>query len=92
MLPESWLLFKINSLQDTRSRHTMAHDAAADRPQVSDIVIPLDKAVTLRRSRTSHGDTQRYHARANKRSVHTSYKRLTQNYNDSNNTATANSE
>ncbi len=51
-----------------------------DSPQVPDTVIPHNKPATLRRSRTSQRDTQRYHARANKRSA------------NNNNTATANSE
>jgi hypothetical protein len=41
-----------------------------DSPQVPDAVIPLDKSAPLRRSRTSQRDTQRRHARANKRSTH----------------------
>ncbi len=47
-------------------------------PQVSDAVIPPYKPATRRRSRTSQRDTQRYHARANKRSAQ-----------NNNNTATA---
>jgi hypothetical protein len=61
-----------------------------DSPQVPDAVIPLDKPVTLRRSRASQRDTQRYHARANKPSAHNNNNN--NNDDDDEDIATANSE